>query len=418
MITVVGLGFVGLTVALGFAHFGQTVYGIEKDLQKSEVLQQGETPFLEPGFQDAMTAHLNHNFFVLNEFHSMIAESEAIFYCVGTPCKENGEADLSALFQAIQKTVPFLCKEKRPLFIIKSTVPPGTVQEKILPYLHEQGLIEGKDVVLVNNPEFLREGHCWQDFIFPDRIVVGHGCQGSISTEASERMNALYAPFQAPVKMVSWNTAEYIKYLSNCLLAAMISFSNEMAQAADYIGDIHVAEAFRILHMDKRWNHCEMSAYVYPGCGYGGYCLPKDTLAMKTCAEEKGAPMHVLSSVINMNQSMAANIASRISSQITANQCIGILGLSFKPGSNDVRDCPSAKIIKELQKMGYHNFAAYDPVATEDFISVYGLGIDYCASLNLLIEKAEILVLLTAWPEFRDLHVMTKKKIMDFRYML
>lgn len=413
MITVVGMGFVGLTTALGFAHFGQTVYGLESQAERKAALEKCEPPFLEPHFREELSEHLNQNFFLTDRICEAVEKSECIFYCVGTPCGENGEADLSALFEAIRQTVPYMNQENKPLLIIKSTVPPGSTQWRIFPFLEELGLKEGENVLLANNPEFLREGHCWEDFVYPDRIVAGTSRE-----ETARRIQKLYEPFQSMVKIVSWNTAEFIKYLSNSLLATMISFSNEMANAAERIGDIQTGEAFRILHMDKRWNGCNMSSYVYPGCGYGGYCLPKDTKAMKSLAECAGAGMPLLSSVIATNEGMAASIAGRIAEKTTPQQRIGVMGLSFKPHSNDVRDCASFKIMLELIHLGYQHFAAYDPAATEEFISAYHLEADYCNSLEELCEKSDVMILLTAWPEFQKIHELTDKPVLDYRYVL
>lgn len=413
MITVVGMGFVGLTTALGFAHYGETVFGIEKNQARKKALQSGRLPFLEPGMDEALVKHLNTRFFLTDDLREAVSKSEFVFYCVGTPCGENGEADLDALFEGIKETVSCLNRKNKTILIVKSTIPPGSTEQKILPFLEELGLKDGKDILLANNPEFLREGHCWEDFVYPDRIVAGTNQE-----EAAGRIRKLYEPFQVPVKIVSWNTAEFIKYLSNCLLATMISFSNEMAGAAERIGNIQIGEAFHILHMDKRWNGCAMSSYVYPGCGYGGYCLPKDTKAMKNLAEYMGAETPLLSGVIATNEGMAASIAKRIVEKTTPEQRIGIMGLSFKPGSNDVRDCASFKIMRELIRLGYCHFAAYDPVATEEFICTYHLEADYCSSLEELCQNSDVMVLLTAWPEFQKIRKLTEKPILDYRYQL
>ena len=169
------------------------------------------------------------------------------------------------------------------LLVIKSTVPPGTVENRVLPYLEAQGWKNGVDFSLANNPEFLREGHCWEDFIHADRVVIG--CSDDWS---EQKLRMLYEKLGAPVCAVSCSTAEFIKYLSNSLLATMISYANEMSEVAERIGKIDTAEAFHILHMDRRWAGAEMASYVYPGCGYGGYCLPKDTKALYALANSIG----------------------------------------------------------------------------------------------------------------------------------
>ena len=194
-----------------------------------------------------------------------------------------------------------------------------------------------------------------------------------------------------------------------------------MSIAADVLGHIDVAQAFRILHMDKRWGGCNMASYVYPGCGYGGYCLPKDTNAFYAVTKTAGFDAQILKNVIHTNDSMPSFIAERIDKAIEGRRDLklGILGLSFKPGSDDVRDAPSAKIIRELNAMGYTNILGYDPVANLEFKSHYGdLQLSYTEDYLEILSQADAFVIATAWPEFRDIHQRTDKKVIDCRYML
>lgn len=292
---------------------------------------------------------------------------------------------------------------------------PSTTERKILPFLKEHGVEVGKSLGVANNPEFLREGHCWDDFINADRIVLG------VSDSRSEQMlRGLYKNAGIPIFCVSLNTGEFVKYLSNTLLATMISYSNEMSIVADTIGGIDTAEAFKILHMDKRWGGCNMTTYVYPGCGYGGYCLPKDTNALYAVTKTAGFDAKILKNVIATNDRMPAFIADRIEKAADRNKdCkIGLLGLSFKPGSDDVRDTPSAKIVAELNARGYKNIIGYDPVAIDEFAKHYSLSIAYERSYPELVKKADLLVIATAWGEFRNVRTLTEKPIVDCRYML
>ena len=233
-------------------------------------------------------------------------------------------------------------------------------------------------------------------------------------------MKKIYEPTNLPVFCVSLNTAEYIKYLSNTLLATLISFSNEMAAVADNVGDIEIKKAFEILHMDKRWNNCNMTSYVYPGCGYGGYCLPKDTNAFYALSKKVGFSAELLNQVIQINERMPQIVADRIAKKVNYNKNIrlGILGLSFKPDSDDVRDSSSAKIIRVLKDLGYSNILAYDPQAMNEFKSYYNLDIEYCETYEEIIEKSDTLVILTAWNEFNNLNKITSKQIIDCRYKL
>jgi len=300
--------------------------------------------------------------------------------------------------------------------VVKSTVPPSTTSQKVIPYLQSQGITVGKDLGVANNPEFLREGHCWDDFINADRIVLGVSDDRSASL-----LRQVYASVKEPVLCVSLNTGEFIKYLSNTLLATLISYSNEMSLVADAIGGIDVAEAFRILHMDKRWGGATMASYVYPGCGYGGYCLPKDTNALYAVSRTAGFDAQILHNVIATNDNMPEFMAEKIirAAGPDKSQTIGILGLSFKPGSDDVRDTPSAKVIRALLDKGYSHICGYDPVANAEFQRVYNMPIDYADSYDELLRKAQILVITTAWPEFANVRELADgRPIVDCRYML
>lgn len=414
-ITVFGLGFVGLTTALAFAEKGNIVYGYDVDAERTQLIKNGNLPFVEPGLDSALTKHINNSFNVVNNPETVVRESDFIFLCVGTPCKENGEADLKYIYSVIDTISSGLKEGKHKVLVIKSTVPPSTTAEKVIPYLEENGLKVSEKFSVANNPEFLREGHCWDDMINADRIVCG------VSDEKAEEMlSSLYEDFNIPFFTVSLNTGEFIKYLSNTLLATMISYSNEMSKIADVIGNIQIKEAFEILHMDKRWKSGNMSSYVYPGCGYGGYCLPKDTQAMYEKSVAKGYEPRILKNVIDVNNSMPDFMANKIMRSAKKEDKIGILGLSFKPGSDDVRDSSSAKIIKILVDKGYNNILAYDPIANKAFEEKYKFNeVIYCNDVDSLCSNSDFLVLATAWDEFKSVkNGYLNKKIIDCRYFL
>lgn len=415
MVTVFGLGFVGLTTALGFAHMGYRVYGVDVDERRREILRQGKLPFYEPHMEEVLQEHLGKNFLVAEDTAAAVADSEFVFFCVGTPYGKDGSADLTYLFQALDMAIDGIADERYRVIVVKSTVPPGTTAERVVPYVKEKGE-KAAAVGVANNPEFLREGHCWEDFIHADRIVLG--CDHD---KSREMLKKLYEPMDAPVFCVSHNTGEFIKYLSNTLLATMISYSNEMARIADSIGNIETAEAFRILHMDRRWDGCQMTSYVYPGCGYGGYCLPKDTNALLARAREAGCEPAILREVISVNDTIAKYIAEKIrnASEKGEDARIGILGLSFKPGSDDVRDTPAARIIRELQVSGCKNILAYDPVAGVEFRRAYpSLAVTYLEKSGEIYEKADVLAIVTAWEEFKEIKGKTDKPVVDCRYLL
>lgn len=415
MVTVVGLGFVGLTTALGFAEYGHKVYGIEANAARMETIRSGKLPFLEPGLDEALARHLGKNFVPTEDWAAAVADSEFVYYCVGTPYGEDGQADLTCLYGAIEQTLDAIHDDKFRVLVTKSTIPPSTTEKRIIPFLTERGIGVPEQIGVANNPEFLREGHCWDDFTHADRIVLG------VSDSRSEALlKGLYERETAPICCVSLNTGEFIKYLSNTSLACLISYANEMSIAADTIGGIDVANAFRILHMDKRWQTGSIRSYFYPGCGYGGYCLPKDTNAFYAVAKSNGFDGQMLKKAIAVNDDMPEVTAKRIlqAAGKDKNVCIGILGLSFNPGSDDVRDTPSAKIIRKLNEAGCKNIIAYDPVAMAEFQEHYPLTYSCEESRDAVLEKADVVAITTAWPEFGDIRGKTDKPVVDCRYML
>lgn len=415
MVTVFGLGFVGLTTALGFAEMGYKVYGIDIDENRMDTIKSGKLPFLEPGLDEALERHLkNRNFIPTNEVKKAVKESEYIFLCVGTPCMGSGEADLTYLYKAIDSALDGNSDNIYRVIITKSTIPPSTTMSKIIPYIESKGFKIGDDIGIAHNPEFLREGYCWSDFINADRIVIG------ICDDKSKNMlGNLYSKVSCKIHYVNLNTSEYIKYLSNTLLATLISYSNEMSIIANKIGNIDVARSFKILGEDKRWNNCEMKNYVYPGCGYGGYCLPKDTNALYSLVKNMGVDAPILKNVIETNNNMADVIFERIIKDIDQNCKIGIMGLAFKPLSNDVRDTPSRKVIKKLIENDYKNIIAYDPIAVNEFKKAYtDIDMEFTEDINEILSKADIFVILTAWKEFSKLNKLTDKPIIDCRYMM
>ena len=416
MIAIVGLGFVGLTTALGFSQKNFKVYGYDINKHRISLIKKCQIPFYEPHLENACKTYLGNNFIIADSLQEAVSKSEVIFYCVGTPSGEDGSADLTYLYNAIDETLKGLDKDNYKVLVIKSTIPPSTTQEKIKPFIEKLGFTVGKDIGLANNPEFLREGCAWDDFIHPDRIVIGVEDQKS-----SEILNHCYKAFVAPIHKVSLNTGEFIKYLSNTLLSSLISYSNEMSMVANSIGGIDIPKAFKILHEDKRWfgQPAKMTSYVYPGCGFGGYCLPKDTMAIRSISDAKGFSPKILQSVIETNSLIKNFVVDCLIKEIKPNQAIGILGLSFKPDSDDVRETPSKDIIEKLLERGYSNLYAYDPMAVEVFKKAYNINIHYLDSLEDIVQKADFLVLLTAWNQFKERQDLLKRKpLYDFRYFL
>lgn len=418
MIGVIGLGFVGLTTALGFAHKTPwNVYGYEKDPARRRDLQQGSIPFYEPGLPEHLELYGNKKLFLPDTLEELVRHCRVLFFCVGTPTDEAGTSDLRMLLSAIQEVLDCIPPGEYKVLVVKSTVPPSTTQREVVGKITAHGLTPGKDIGLANNPEFLREGYSWEDFIRPDRIVVGQ-----YDDRSGLEVAALYEPFGAPIYRVSLSTGEFIKYLSNTLLATLVSYSNEMAMAADAIGGIDLKSAFRILREDRRWsgNPAPMNSYVHPGCGFGGYCLPKDTQAFIAKAKECGFDTRGLRSTMATNSDIRRHTVQKVETLCTdRNSLIGVLGLSFKPGSDDVRDSTVRHILDGLLADGYANLLAYDPLAMKAFDSAYRYPIHYAASLREVLDRAEVLVLTTAWPEFlQHAEDIRRKKHVDARYCL
>lgn len=415
IITVVGLGFVGLTAALGFAEKGFTVYGFDTSSKLRDNLLAGMVPFHEPGLKEHLAKQLGGNFTISAHLADALARSDVIMLCVGTPSGDDGSVDLGQIEGAIDSIVKATKDDRFRVVCVKSTVPPPTTQRDVAGFLRARGKEPGSDIGLANNPEFLREGFAWDDFMQPDRVVVG------TSDERTRGIMAkLYEPFGVPLHYVDLNTAEYIKYLSNTLLATMISFSNEMSLIGHAAG-VDIKRAFSILHEDKRWNGspAKMSSYVYPGCGFGGYCLPKDTAAIVGAAHSLNVDTPLLESVLSVNEDIAGNLTDRIARSVEKDGRIAVLGLSFKPGSDDVRSTPAARVIEELIARGRTNIVGYDPLATDLFRNAHSYPIDYATSLNAAVADADAVVLATAWPEFLENRgLLQSKNFFDLRYFL
>lgn len=420
-VAVVGLGFVGLTTALGFAEAGHSVAGLEADPAKREQIASGRVPFHEPGLPEALGRHLGSGFAVAEGVAEALDGAEAVFFCVGTPTGDEGSADLSTLDAAVREVLDAVrgsgaSRSDAPVLVIKSTVPPGTCAGHVAAVVRDGGFEPGEGIGLANNPEFLREGVSWEDFTRPDRIVVG-----GVDEASATRVAALYDGFGCEVLTVSLGTAEFVKYLSNTLLATLISWSNETSMIADAVGGIDVARAFRILHLDRRWSGspANMTTYAYPGAGFGGYCLPKDTAALAACAREAGVAPLLLDAVLEDNERIGEHVADRILAALPPGGTVGVLGLSFKPGSDDVRESPSARVVRALLDRGVSRVVAYDPMANEAFAEAHRLPLEYATSVAEVAASADVVAVLTAWPEFRErLAELAGVPVLDFRHYL
>lgn len=415
MIAVIGLGFVGLTTALGLARqTGQLVYAYDSNTSLREKLNRGEVPFHEPGIREALYELLGSDLIICETMAEAVEHATIIFYCVGTPSCPDGSADLSALTEAITESLPLIRGENYCTLVIKSTVPPMTMTDVIVPLLEASGHTVGESVGLAHNPEFLREGQAWQDFIHPDRIVIG-----ACDSYSLRQLEQLYEPFGAPVHAVTPGTAEFAKMASNVLLATMISFSNELASLAEGSKEINISQAFRLLHADGRWQEGGMASYVYPGCGFGGYCLPKDTLSLHRYSQKLGRESALIREVLAVNTRTKRAFAERVALAAGPTGRIAVLGLAFKPGSDDVRNTPAADIIVRLLELGVTNIVAYDPLAIQRFREAYDFPIRYAYTLEEALDGTDLAALVTAWPEFTTRRALLEHiQVIDGRYCL
>jgi UDPglucose 6-dehydrogenase len=415
MIGVIGLGFVGLTTALGFSESGISTIGFDINDSKLDLIKSGRIPFYEPDLKEVLSGNLSKNFFIAESIEQLIDSSDTIFLCVGTPKDSQGGADLSQIRSVLDAISKREIEHGKKIILIKSTVPPSTT-DKMQEYIYAKNPKLKNKLLVGMNPEFLREGHAWEDFMNPDRIVVG--INGD--REDRKKIMEIYRGFKKDVIFTNPRTAEFLKYLSNTLLSTLISYSNEMSMVAKKIGEIDVEKAFKLLHLDKRFsgNPANIVSYIYPGCGYGGYCLPKDTEAIAKLSIDLGFRPELLESNLLMNSKIMNFLLSDfINEHKDRSTKIGILGLAFKPNSDDIRETPALQCIKILQNEGYHDIIVYDPMAMTNFAQTYPkLGIAYSENVNELLSKSEVVLILTAWSEFAGLDY-TNKNVYNFRYI-
>jgi len=389
-ICVIGVGYVGLVTGACLADLGNKVVCINRNKEKAENLKKGILPIFEPGLEEIVRRNYEAGRLdFTTSYDEGLKDAEFVFIAVGTPSGSEGEADLSHVTQAAEDVAKRLVK---PVIIVnKSTVPIGTgdwVADIVNTY-------KTKDIQfwVVSNPEFLREGSAVYDFMNPDRIVLG-----STSREAAEKVAELYTPLQAPTIITDLRTAEMIKYASNCFLATKISFINEMANICEALG-ADVLEVARGMGSDKRIG----PAFLEAGIGWGGSCFPKDVKALAHIAATHGAHPQMLRAVTEINYDQRKRVIQKLR-EILGNfrgRTIGLLGLSFKPDTDDMRDSPSIELVHMLESEGAQ-VKAYDPVAMNNARQIL-TNVIYCDNPYAVAEGADALILVTKWNEFKQL---------------
>ena len=390
-IAVVGTGYVGLTTGVCFADLGNTVNCIEINPEKLALLRSGKSPIFEPGLEELQERNMRAGRLRFTDDYTVgLADARLIFITVGTPMGDDGAADLTYVKAAALGIGQHLTRDA--IIIDKSTVPIGT-GDMVFDIITEHA-VPGVSFAVVSNPEFLREGSALSDFFRPDRIVLG-----STDRKAAEEVAELHAPLGAPVIITDLRTAEMIKYASNAFLATRISFINEIAQICEKLG-ADVREVARGMGADKRIGPHFLDA----GLGYGGSCFPKDVLALHHMAASSGCHPQLLQAVMDINQSARDRFVSKVETLVgtLADKCVGVLGLSFKPNTDDMREAPSIDIIKALQARGVR-VKAYDPVAMDNAGELVP-EVTFCATAYDVAKEADALLLVTEWNEFKQLN--------------
>ena len=399
-LAVIGTGYVGLVSGTCFSEMGNKVTCVDIDQEKINKLHKGIIPIYEPGLEKMVLKNVEkQNLFFTTKLEEAIEEAEIVFIAVGTPMGEDGSADLQYVL-AVAKEIGQKMNH-RLIVVDKSTVPVGTadkVKATIQAELDKRNVAIEFDVV--SNPEFLKEGDAINDFMKPDRVVIG-----AESEYAFEKMRQLYTPFtMTNDRFIAMDvrSAEMTKYAANAMLATKISFMNEMANICERVGaDVNNVRAG--IGSDSRIGY----SFIYPGAGYGGSCFPKDVKALKKIAEENGYEAQLISSVEEVNNRqkfvIAEKIIKRFGEDLTG-KTFGLWGLAFKPGTDDMREAPAIYVIKELVKRGA-KVQAYDPKAMEEAQHFYLKDVENIAYKNAKYEvlaEADALILLTEWKEFRS----------------
>ena len=402
-ITMLGTGYVGLVSGTCFSEFGFDVCCVDKDKDKINNLKNDIIPIYEPGLQNLVKKNKNSGRLSFsNNIDQNIKKADIVFIAVGTPSRRgDGHADLTYVYEAAEKIAKNL--DGYTVIVNKSTVPVGTGAEvkNIIKKINPKALFD-----VVSNPEFLREGNAIEDFMRPDRVVVG------IETEkAKQLMSILYKQLyliETPILFTDLNTAELIKYSANAFLAVKISFINQMSDLCEKVGaDVH--DVAKGIGLDKRIG----SKFLHPGPGYGGSCFPKDTLALVQTAKEYDLNLSLVETVVKYNKQRKSDMADKIIEAFNnncQNKKISILGLSFKPETDDMRDSPSLDIIPILKEKGFDIYV-FDPVAMDEAKKLLK-NIQFSNNIEECLQDSDGLVILTEWNEFRSLSATRLIKVM------
>lgn len=425
-VTVVGTGYVGLVSGVCLAAKGHDVTCVDINPRIVESLNRGVPTIYENGLEELLRKTIREGRFrATSNLREALSDSDGVIIAVGTP-SENGVIDLTYVREVARDVGGFVKTHDSFLpIVVKSTVVPGTTDTVVRQEVEGASGKRLGEFGLGMNPEFLREGDAVSDFMCPDRIVLGYEDGKTLAF-----LKDLYSPWDCEKLCVNTRTAEMIKYSNNALLAVQISAVNELANLAGALGGIDIVDVMKGIHLDKRWNPVvggkrvepEILTYLMPGCGFGGSCFPKDVQALRSQGEHVGLPMRMLNSVLTVNEKQpleVIEILERELGSLAGKTCL-ILGLAFKPGTDDVRETASLPIIRGLLEHGAV-VAAHDPIATENFRRAMGAGnVAFHDDWKAALPAAEVVVVATRWPEYRELGEMSfdGKVIFDARRLL
>ena len=411
-ISVIGGGYVGLVSAVCFAQLGHSVDLIEIDPDRARYIRQGKPQIYEKGLEALLAKHLKKRLHVSTAY-DVIPDTDISLICVGTPEGDNGSPDLSIVQSACQSLGRSLRdKDSYHVVVVKSTVPPGTTEGLVVPTVLKHSQIAGDEIGFCMNPEFLREGRAVEDFMHPDRIVIGSNDKG-----AADRAESVYRGIEAPIIRTGIKSAEMIKYASNAFLATKISFANEIGNLCKKLG-IDVYEVMKGVGMDDRINPYFLDA----GAGFGGSCFPKDLSALIHLAEGLDEEPSILKSVRKVNERQPARMLKLLQEKIgrLEGKKIAILGLAFKNDTDDVRQSRSIPVILRLREMGAR-IAAYDPRANDNMKKMIH-DIEYCSRATDALRDADACLVMTEWPEFglldEEFDLMKNRVIIEGRRIL
>jgi UDPglucose 6-dehydrogenase len=401
-ICIIGTGYVGLVTGACLAEFGMNLICMDNDQQKIDLLQQGKVSIHEPGLEDLVLKNMREGRLSFStSIQDGVASSLVIFIAVGTPSKDDGSADLRAVEEVAKEIARHMDGYK--VVVVKSTVPVGTCRR--LKQLIQDHQKNPSPFDIVSNPEFQREGSAVEDFMRPDRVTIGAESEQAIAI-MKDIYSALYL-IETPFVITSLETAEMIKYAANSFLATKVTFINEIANLCERVGaDVH--HVARAMGLDGRIG----KKFLHPGPGFGGSCFPKDTRALSKIAREKGYVFKILDSVIEVNEEQKQRMVMKIKEKVgdPRGKTIGILGLSFKPNTDDIRESPSIAIIQGLLSMGA-KVRAFDPAAMDEAKTVFP-QLEYGMDAYDVAKGADALVLVTEWNQFRRLDLQRIKNLL------